>query len=199
MAKEKSGSGRTRNYATVVYPESAPDNWEVILSEQHIPILVSPLHCDDVNPNGEPKKPHYHIMVMYDSVKTVEQAKELFALVNGVGCEKVGSVRGYARYLCHLDNPEKAQYDVSSVRCMGGADYIGLIGLPTDKYTAIEEMMDFIDENGNFSFADLMRYARKNRNDWFRALCDNSSYVMKEYCKSAQWTLDRDTYASKLE
>lgn len=193
MAEKKSnGSGRTRNYATVIYPESAPENWVEILSEQHIPMFISPLHCNDVNPNGEPKKPHYHTVVMFDSVKTVEQAKELFALVNGVGCEKISSIRGYARYLCHLDNPEKAIYDVSQVKCLGGADYISVIGLPTDKYIAIQEMMDFVDENGNYSFADLMRYARSNRSDWFRALCDNSCYVMKEYCKSAQWTSENN-------
>ena len=31
--KASTGSSRTRNYATVVYPESAPDNWIYILSE----------------------------------------------------------------------------------------------------------------------------------------------------------------------
>lgn len=52
---------------------------------------------------------------MFDGVKTIEQAKDLFEQIGGVGCEKVNSIRGYARYLCHLDNPEKAQYDQGAV------------------------------------------------------------------------------------
>ena len=31
----------------------------------------------------------------------------------------------------------------------------------------------------------LLRYARANRPEWFRCLCDNGTYVMKEYCKTA--------------
>ena len=42
--KNSSGAGRTRNYATVIYPESAPDNWMQILSESKIPMFISPLH-----------------------------------------------------------------------------------------------------------------------------------------------------------
>ena len=38
------GKGRTRNFATVVYPESAPDDWQEILSQQFVPAFISPLH-----------------------------------------------------------------------------------------------------------------------------------------------------------
>ena len=109
MAEKKtSATTRTRNFATVVYPESAPDNWQEILSEQFVPAFISPLHDNDLNPTGEVKKPHYHVMIMFDSVKTREQAQDIFNLIGGVGCEIVQSLRGYARYLCHLDNPDKA-------------------------------------------------------------------------------------------
>ena len=189
--KSRGGQGRTRNFATAVYPESAPSNWQEILAEQFVPAFVSPLHDRDVNPTGEKKKPHYHVIVMYDSVKTVEQARELFEKIGGVGCEVIQSIRGYSRYLCHLDNPEKAQYSPDDVRAFCGADYTATIGLVTDKYKAIDEMMDFCDENGIYSYRDLMRYCRKERRDWFRVLCDNGSYVILEYLKSATWS-DRE-------
>lgn len=104
-----SSAGRTRSYACVLYPESAPENWRDILSDFHIPCLISPLHDKDVNPTGEKKKAHYHVLLLFDSVKSETQAREIFEAFGGVGCEKVNSVRGYARYLCHLDNPEKVQ------------------------------------------------------------------------------------------
>ena len=99
---------RTRNFATVVYPESAPSDWIDKLDQLHVAALISPLHNKDTNPSGEPKKPHYHVLLMFEGVKDYEtQVKPIFAEIGGVGREMVNSARGYARYLCHLDNPEK--------------------------------------------------------------------------------------------
>ena len=180
-------SNRVRNYATVVYPESAPDNWQCILADMCIPCFISPLHDQDVDPGGEPKKPHHHVMIMFDGVKTREQAQEVFDQIGGVGNETVQSIRGYARYLCHLDNPEKAQYSPDDVLAYGGADYITTIGLVTDKYKAIGEMMDFCVNNGVFGYATLLMWCRANNPGWFRVLCDNGSFVMKEFLKSLKW------------
>lgn len=192
MADEKSsGKGRTRNFATVVYPESAVDGWQNILSELRVPAFISPLHDKDVNPTGEPKKAHYHVVIMFEGPKTLEQAKEVFDKISGVGVEKVNSLRGYARYLCHMDNPEKAQYPVESVRSLCGADYTGAIGLITDKYKAIGEMIDYCEENDITSYSELLLYCRQERFDWFRVLCDNGTVVVKEYLKSRAWTMGR--------
>lgn len=185
---EKSGRGRTRNFATVVYPESAPENWLEILGELKVAAFVSPLHDRDVNPDGELKKEHYHVLLMFDGVKTVDQALEIFALFGGVGREQVLSARGYARYLCHLDNPEKAQYPIENVRCFGGADYIATIGLAIDKYKAIGEMIDYCEEYDVISYSELLNICRQEHFDWFRILCDCGTVVMKEYLKSRNWT-----------
>lgn len=186
---------RTRNFATVVYPESAPELWQEILTEHFVPAFISPLHDKDVNPGGENKKEHYHVMIMFDGVKTVEQAKEIFDSIGGVGCEIVKSLRGYARYLCHLDNPDKVQYDVGNVRAFCGADYHSVIGLTIDKYKAISEMIDFCKENDFYSYSDLLEYCKENRFDWFRVLCDNGTVVIKEYLQSRYWTAqNRDRF-----
>ena len=63
MATEKTSNKRFRNFATVVYPESAPEGWQETLSEQFVPAFISPLHEKDINPTGEPKKPHYHVLI----------------------------------------------------------------------------------------------------------------------------------------
>lgn len=187
---ESYGKGRTRNYATIVYPESAPDNWQDILSQQFIPVFISPLHDKDVNPTGEPKKPHYHVVIAFENVKTKEQAQDIINLVNGVGCEIVQSLRGYARYLCHLDNPEKEQYNQNDVKCFCGADYASTIGLATDKYKALGEMQDFCEQYNIVSFFVLSKYARTHRMDWYRILCDCGSVFMREYLKSRKWSIE---------
>lgn len=194
MSNEKSsGKGRTRNYATVVYPESAPEDWQELLTGQLVPAFISPLHDQDNNPTGEVKKAHYHVMIMFEGPKTRDQAKEIFDRIGGVGCEIVQSLRGYARYLCHLDNPEKAQYSVDNVRSLCGADYTNAIGLPTDKYKAIKEMMEYCKEYNIVSYSELLEYAAEQHMDWFRVLCDNGTVVIKEYLKSRSWTISRRT------
>lgn len=190
--KSQNAPNRTRNFATIVYPESAPANWLDILSDAHIPCFISPLHDKDVNPTGEPKKPHYHVMIMFEGVKTVDQAKEIFDSIGGVGCDIINSVRGYSRYLCHLDNPEKHQYSLDDVRSYGGADYIQAIGTAADKAKAIREMIAYIEENDCTCFADLCMYASINRSDWFDALINSCAYFVKEYIKSRTWKLHKE-------
>lgn len=149
--------------------------------------FVSPLHDADIKEDGTLKKPHYHVLMMYDGVKTPEQAREVFESFGGVGCEPVQSVRGYARYLCHLDNPEKHQYNPADVEAYCGADYEAAIVQQADKYSAIAQMMQWICDNDVIAYSDLLEYASVNRQDWFRVLCDNGTAVIKEYIKSRAW------------
>jgi hypothetical protein len=188
---EKQKDTRARNFATVVYPESAPHGWASILEEEFIPAFISPLHDSDINPTGEPKKPHYHVMVMFEGKKSTDQVKAIFEKFGGVGVERVNSIRGYARYLCHLDNPEKFQYKTENVVSLCGADYMHTIGLALDKYKAIGEIIDYCKENDIVSYAVLLEYCRANKFDWFRVLCDNGSYVIDKYLKSRQWTIQQ--------
>lgn len=194
--KINDGSGRTRNFATIVYPESAPQDWLDILEQTFVPCFVSPLHDKDKNQKAEDemKKPHYHLVVMFDSVKTNEQAKELFDKIGGVGCERVASLRGYARYLIHLDNPEKHRYNAEDIRQFGGADWHKTIATSNDKYTAVREMCQFCIESGITSYSELFEYAMLNREDWFRVLCDSATVVIKEYLKSKAWTTARGVH-----
>ena len=181
---------RTRNYACIVYCESALDNWETIISESKIPCFISPLHDKDKYPNGEDKKPHYHVLVMFDSVKTEKQAREFFDSFGGVGCEVVNSCRAYARYLCHLDcvEQEKFKYPINEVREFGGASYVCVIGTMSDKNRAIAEMIKFVDDNGVIAYFQLLKYAQEYQSSWFDALINGGcTFTMKEYIKSKYW------------
>lgn len=189
MSETKKKDGRSRNFATLVYPESAPENWLELLQQTAIPCFVSPLHDSDVDPDGVLKKAHYHVMLKFEGKKSPEQVREIVEIFGGVGAETVQSARGYARYMCHLDNPEKAQYKTEDVKSFAGADYFGEIGTVLDKYKAIREMRDFCKQEKIEEYCDLLDYADENRDDWFRVLCDNGSYVMKEYLKSRYYKL----------
>lgn len=139
----------------------------------------------DCNPDsGEVKKEHYHVMIMFEGVKTEEQVKAIFDKIGGVGIEYVQSIRGYARYLCHMDNPEKAQYNPSDVVEGGGADYRDVISLATDRRATLKEMRAFVRQNNITDFSDLYDYADEYNDNWSYLLDTNSAYCMKEYINS---------------
>ena len=183
---------RTRNWASVIYPDSqeTPDNWIEIIKEQIVPCFISPIHDKDINENGEIKKSHFHALLCFEGVKTREQAKEIFSLVGGVGAEPIKCVRAYARYLCHLDNPEKAQYSINDVICCCGADYYSLIQSSSDKYSAIGEIIDFCETEDIVSYAELIIYARENNFEWFKVLCDSGTLPIVQFLKSRYWEID---------
>ena len=180
---------RTRNWATIVYPESAPIDWMTILENLHVPALVSPLHNMDLTTDGAEKKEHYHVVLMFEGVKTREQVQELFEQIGGVGTEAISSLKAYSRYLCHLDNPEKAQYNPDEVLYFSGADYNNIMKIPSSKYTAISEMLEYCIQNEIDSFDDLFIYANENRTDWFQVLCDNGTMPIVQFLKSRYWKI----------
>ena len=181
------GSTRSLYWATIVYPESANTYWDDILEDFKIPALISPLHQFDIDPYGELKKEHYHVILCFDSLKSEKQAKEIFDIIGGVGIELVRSIRSYARYLCHLDNADKYKYDISEVIELSGADYSEYCSLISDKYKAIGEMIDYCQEYNIVMYSDLLEYTRQYQYEWFKVLCDSGTVVIKEYLRSREY------------
>lgn len=74
------------------------------------------LHNRDYFPTGEPKKPHYHLIIGVegDSRKTKELVTEFFN-DSSLHIRSVRNPKGYLRYLTHKDNLEKAQYEDKEV------------------------------------------------------------------------------------
>lgn len=179
-------NSRTRNWTIVLYPESAPKNWRNILDDFHIEWIESPLHDSDINANGEPKKAHWHILLMFGGVKTYEQVKEITDKLNSPIPQRCHNAKAMVRYMAHLDNPDKAHYSVSDIKAHGGVDLAEMLRpSSSERYTLIREMIDYVRKNNILEFQDLMDYASENRfDDWFPLLCDNSAYVVGQYIKS---------------
>lgn len=179
---------RTRNFATIIYPESAPEDWIDILRDKHFPFLVSPLHDKDMTRAGEPKKPHYHVQFFFEGPKSQKQVEKIVEEIHGVGVEWLESPSGYARYLCHLDDYDKAQYRMEDVRAYGGIDYLEKIDRISDKFNGIAEIQDFCSYYNIHSFSLLCDYARKNNKAWYRALTTSCAVYFREYLKSKRWS-----------
>ena len=175
----------------MVYPESAPQDWQKMLADTHLQVLISPLHDSDTNPDGSIKKPHWHVMVIYDTVKNFEQdVQPLFKAIGGVGREAINSPRGYARYLCHTDNPEKHQYATSDVIALGGISYDDVVRTDADDAQMINAVCARCRDNGVYSLAELMDYAVISQPDWYQLIVTRKAYVIGLYLKSLIWESD---------
>lgn len=177
---------RTRNWTFFVYPESAPENWRDVLNEMHIPWIESPLHDKDVDSNGELKKAHWHILILFASKKSYEQVREITLRLKAPNPQKVMDLKGMVRYFAHMDDPNKFQYNKNEIIGHAGADpLIYLSANSGERYQLIKEMISFVKENDIDEIQDLIDYAMENRfDDWFPLLCDNSAFIMNNYIKS---------------
>jgi len=187
------GKGRTRNWTFIVYPESAIDGWREVLNSEFVQWVESPLHNKDTNPDGTIKKEHIHVLMMYDGVKSYDQVLEVTESINATVPQKCGSAKGLVRYMLHLDNPEKYQYDKGDIRAYGGADIEDMLK-PTsaDRYVLLKEMTLFVIENDIQEYEDLWLHAMENRfDDWFPLLADNGTFAINNFIKSRRHRINR--------
>lgn len=75
------------------------------------------LHDKDIFPTGEPKKPHFHLIlgVIGDSRHTKAKVVSFFNNDSNLYIKNVKNPKGYCRYLTHKDNLEKTQYKDTDV------------------------------------------------------------------------------------
>lgn len=179
-ADAKRAGMRSRGWACIAWADSAPNGWLDRLSGSHVQILVSPLHdkdlaYDEATDTQTKKKPHWHVLAMFENKASERQAQELF---NRAGIcykadgspappEQLKSVKGYARYLVHMDDHDKYRYDEREVMEFGGATWRHVALDESEEIDLmLNEIEDFIYTEGYDSYSLLLRYAREYRPDW---------------------------------
>lgn len=193
MTEEVKKDQRARTWTFVVYPESAPKNWVEVLDSCHAPWIQSPLHDKDVNPDGEKKKAHWHIAMLFPGKESFSRVKEITDRINAPIPQRTLSTRGLIRYFIHMDNPEKYQYDRSEIVSHAGADVDQYFQLSaSSKNAVLWDIIQFIKQNEVDSLIDLMDYVQANGlRDWFDIICNRNSIIVKAvidsvYQKSAK-------------
>lgn len=205
-ADAKRAGKRARAWTAMVYAESAQEGWLDKLADQLVEALVSPLHDKDVwtaedeldNPEhkaGELKKPHWHVVISFKNPTGFEKAKEIFKSIGAVvppeGKAKVKDFKQMARYLCHLDQPNKHRYDKNDVRVFGALDYVALVMSGADEDELIDEICEFIDANHIISFAEFCRYVRQERPEWRILVYHQYAALISRYIKSCAWEFEQ--------
>lgn len=196
---KKQSSKRTRNFTAIGYPESLKENWQEILIQTNLQCVISPLHDSDINDGtGELKKPHYHIMILYEAPHTIEQAQEIFDSIGATKCQIVNSTTNALRYFCHLDNPEKAQYSKKDVICLNGIDYKEMTERASDENAEIMNIIEFLYENQVRSYIKFLMWCKTNNQDWFVIATRKATYAIERAIKSINWHLEHNLPLDEL-
>lgn len=162
---------KKRHWAFVLYPESAPEDWYDQLKQTGLKCAISPLHDKDLNPTGESKKKHHHIIVSYDGPTTYGNVEGLTKRLNQPIPQPLEQVRGYYRYLTHDDNPEKAQYDKADIQLLNGFDIRDYVEMSKSEVTRyLREVQQFVMDSEILEYSDLMEIllqGGESMKDWY--------------------------------
>lgn len=194
MAKRE--ESRCRNWSFILYPESAPAEWLKILDDNHIRTIVSPLHDKDKNDDGTEKKSHYHIILLFEGLKSYEQVKSITDSLNQPIPQRIQSIQGMVRYLIHADNPEKYQYNKDEIITTGGARIDTYFNESEKSDTEIlREVCNMIRSNKITEYSDLIEIALdQDSDDYLKVISGSHSYFISQYIHSL-----RNKYKSKEE
>ncbi len=152
---------KKRNWGAVVYPESAPDDWKEILKLKGVTFAVSPLHDSDINPTGEKKKEHYHIIMCFSGPTSANVVNEIMNELNQPIAIPLESVRGYYRYFTHKDNPEKFQYDERNIELYNGFDVSDVLNA-FEVFQCLKQVQMLVLEHEFLEYSDLMDFLVSN-------------------------------------
>lgn len=183
MSDKKSSNKnfKKRNWAFVLYPESAPDNWIEQLQKTGLQCAISPLHDKDLDPTGEQKKAHFHIIATYSGPTSFNVVKALTESLNCPIPQALEQVRGYYRYLTHKDNPDKYQYDGNDIRTLNGFNISDFIELSKSEVNEIKRSLQkLIRERDIIEYATLMDY-----------LLDTTSFLEYDVASSNTYFFDK--------
>lgn len=184
---------KKRHWAFVAYPDSLPENWIDVLRQSGLKVAISPLHDRDTNPTGEPKKPHFHVIVSYDGPTTFGNVEGLTKRLNQPIPQPLEQVRGYYRYLTHMDNPEKAQYSAAEIQTLNGFDIMDFVEMSKSEVTKVlRALVDYIRENDLLEYADLMDMTTCEGvpPEWFDVASSHTLFFTG-YLKSRRFRVER--------
>ena len=157
-AKYKHLKTKKRNWCFILYEDSAPANWKELLQKTGLEIAISPLHNKDLDATGEPKKPHYHIILLFPGPTSGSVVWDLVVgQLNQPIPIPLEGVRGMYRYFTHKDNADKYQYSEKDIEVINGFDINAYADLTSaDKSKIKTELIKLIRERIITEYADFI-------------------------------------------
>lgn len=184
-----------RSWAFIMYPDSMPQNYEEIITDLGLPFAISPLHDKDIDSTGEPKKPHYHVIIYYENPTTYKNVKDnVCDPLHATIPKKLESMRGMYRYHLHLDNPDKFQYDDRDRKFYNGFDVNQVDSLTaTEEFKILRDLLQFIRDNQIFEYSDLLNILQDNDSIELLQVASRKTIVLNTYLCSLRNKLKKES------
>ena len=183
---------KKRNWTFVLYPESAPADWKEQLKISGLMSAISPLHDKDINPTGEVKKAHYHILLVYSGPTTYNAVAKFTASLNATIPQPLESVKGMYRYFSHKDNPEKYQYSEDDIVTVNGFNIADLVELTKSEVNEIKaRVLYLIREVDIIEYADLIDFLTDNEMLVEYDVAVNNTFFFNSYITSRRNSINR--------
>lgn len=178
----------------MAYPESLPKNWRELLQQSGLQCAISPLHDRDINPDGEAKKPHYHIILCYSGPTSFNVVSKLTQdVLHSTIPQPLEQVRGMYRYFTHMDNPEKAQYDTKDISTINGFCITDYVELTSSEINAIKKrIIKFIRDNRITEYSDLIIQLQNNEMEEDLEIAMNNTLLFYTFIKSYRYSLAKE-------
>lgn len=179
---------KKRNWTAVIYPESAPSDWREQLIQSGLMGAISPLHDKDIEPTGETKKAHYHIILCYPGPTTFNVVNSFISSLNQPIPKPIESIRGLYRYFTHKDNPDKYQYDDTEIFCFGGFDIQDYVELTKSETIAIiKKVQSYIRDTDIYEYSDLIDILDDNDMTDMYNVAITHTMLFSKYLESRRW------------
>ena len=177
---------KKRNWTFVLYNDSCAKDWQEYLTATGVPYSYA-YHDKDFTEIGEPKKPHYHVLLCFDGPTTyntmLDHAKRVGAANDVV--QPVGSVRGIVRYFCHKDNPDKHQYPEDIIQCRNGFDPSDYFCMTVTQQKAFKrKVTSFIRDNDIEEYAELIDILMDSDDGEMYDIATQNTFYFTQYIKS---------------
>lgn len=197
---------RTRNWCAVFFDDDeagksrfSPKYFISKMNEYGVTAFCSPRHDKDVytadakNEDGtlrikagELKKPHYHVVMLFPSVKSYSQVVALCqefdpTVKHAKACISTG---GAIAYLIHAKNPDKHQYDAKAVLCTEDTTFEkALLKYAENDTYSLSDLVKIIREHEFQDFADFVDYAFEESDFEMLECCNKYCYMLTQYIK----------------
>lgn len=188
---------RSYNWTTLLYPESCVSDIISALQDLKVPCALSPLHDQDIcNDTGELKKPHFHLVLHYTSLKSQRQVKEDLEPLGAVGAEQIRSLRTYVRYLIHADDTDKAQYNLQELKVFNGFSvdkYFDEEAVGTD--AGFAALVKIAIDNGYTDYCDLVTHCLECDAELIPS-CRKCAYALTSFLRSRAFQIKEELKAN---
>ena len=105
---------KSRTFSFVLYPDTNSNHGLALDRLRQNYNYLAILHDKDVNEDGIPKAPHWHCVVKFRQPRWLSALSDELTVEANL-FEDCRNLDGYARYMLHMDHPEKAQYEYDSM------------------------------------------------------------------------------------